>query len=275
MFKKLVFFILLASSLASAKEFTVQDVRERLEIHSDIYQVDGKKVVGGPERTNYWRMDPEKGETEGNWSSIFNGDLIAIRHNWKVNADGTIKVTIEEFANSSKEGEFSHLIEKKEFTLENLEPIVWKVKNVKDKSFIVRYIPSLREISKPIALESLPVVGTGLTVSDNAGFLWVADTKEYLDGKFVGLTTHRGTIALSYVPFKGAKEMGVAEGNQINLKVDKKFQINFKSETAFLPAGVIAKVYAVYLPEKKSKGVNSVHSFSSSSEERFQESLKR
>jgi hypothetical protein len=69
--------------------------------------------------------------------------------------------------------------------------------------------------------------------------------------------------------------MGFAEGNQITLNVDKKFQINLKSTTSFLPAGVTAKVYAIYLPEKKSKGFNSLHSFDSSKEDRIQGILKK
>ena len=80
---------------------------------------------------------------------------------------------------------------------------------------------------------------------------------------------------MSYVPFKGAKEMGSAEGNEINLTVDKNFKIQVKSETSFLPAGMVAKVYAIYLPEVKSTGVNSVNSSSSSHEGRFLERLRR
>lgn len=68
--------------------------------------------------------------------------------------------------------------------------------------------------------------------------------------------------------------MGFAEGNRITVNIDKKFQINFKVATAFLPTGVTAKVFALYLPEKKSKGFNSVHGVDSSKENRFLESLQ-
>lgn len=273
MFQKLLLLSLLVTSFASADDLSVQDLRERLEMTADIYQVDGKKVVSGPERTSIKRINPETGEIKGDWGSGFNFGNINIRYNYKVQADGTIKASIEEFAKDSEDGVFSEPLEKKELVLENFEPIVWKVKNIKDKNFIVRFILSVRDLSTPVAIENIPVAGTKITVSDTAGYLWSRETN--LDGKYIGVTTHRGTIGISYVPFKGAKEMGTAEGNEINLTVDKNFKIQIKSESAFLPVGMTAKVYAIYLPETKSKGVNSTHSYSSSHEDRFLSRIKR
>ena len=265
----------LVPGLASAKNLTVQEFRDRLELRADIYVVDdsGKHIVSGPERTNYWRPHLEDGKIGGDWSSKFPTGLIALRHHWDVGADGTLKVSIEEYAKNSEKDQFEELLQKKDYVVENFEPIVWKVNNIKSEHFIARFIPSLREISTPISVENLPIAGTGVSISDNAGYLW-ADGLQF-SGKYSGVTSHRGTLALSYLPFKGAKEMGVAEGDKITLSVDKKYEINLKSTTAFLPAGVTAKVYAVYLPEKKSKGFNSIHSFDTSREERIQEVLKK
>lgn len=277
MFQKLIFIITLSIlSIASAKQLSPKDIRERLQLNADIYLLDssGKKILSSSERTNYWRMNTE-GVISGNWSSQFDAGLIALRQNWQVEEDGTIKVTIEEYSSDSgsrTDPRFKNLIEKKEFVLENFEPIVWKVKNIKSQNYIVRFIPSLREISNPLSVDSLPMSGTDISISDNQGYLW-ADSANF-SGKYVGLTSHRGTLALSYAPFAGAKEMGLAEGNQILLNVDKKLKISLKSTSAFLPAGVTAKVYAIYLPEKKSKGFNSLHTYTSNNEARIQEILK-
>jgi len=279
MIKKLVLTIILASaSLASAKQLSPQDVRDRLQLNADIYLVDasGKKVLSGPSRTNYWRVDAEKGTIDGDWSVQNEDGLIAFRQHWQVENDGTMKISLEEYAITSEHREnpeYKNLLEKKEFVLENFEPIVWKVKAIKDKSYIVRFIPSLREVSNPISVDNLPIAATGVSISDNQGYLWAEDLE--FSGKYSGVKSHRGTLGMSYVPFEGAKEMGFAEGNKIILNVDKKFQITLKAATSFLPAGVTAKVYAVYLPEKKSKGFNSLHSFDSNKEDRFLTSLRK
>lgn len=86
----------------------------------------------------------------------------------------------------------------------------------------------------------------------------VKNIKEQTDnvefnGRYSGLTSHRGTLAISYSSFPGAKEMGYAEGNQIVINVNKKYQISLRAASAFLPTGVTAKVYAFYNPEKKTR----------------------
>lgn len=273
MFKKIFLLTLLVSSIASAKDLSVQDLRSRLEMSADIYQVEGKKIISGPERTTLKKINSESGEIDGNWGAGFSFGDINLRYNYKVQEDGSIKATIEEFAKSDKEGNFSGSLDKKEIVLENFEPIIWKVKNIKDKNFVVRFILTVKEVSNPVAIEKIPISGTNMIVSDSAGYLWARNTS--LDGNYVSVRTHRGTIAMSYVPFKGSKELGSAEGNEINLAIDKNFKIQVKSETSFLPAGMVAKVYAIYLPEVKSKGVNSINSSSSSHEDRFLERLKR
>jgi hypothetical protein len=286
MFYKLAFIALsFVSIMATAKELTPQEIRDRFELHADVYLMDssGKKIVDGPLRTNYWRVHPETGTIKGDWSSDFGRSNetpkstgVAFRQNWEITSDGTIKATIEEFGNISDDRSnpvLTNLLERKDVVLEKFEPIVWKVKNPKSPNVVVRFIPSLKDISQPIALDSLPVAGTGISISDNAGYLWAEGVQ--FNGKYSGVTSHRGTLALSYVPFAGAKEMGFAKDNLITLNFDKKYQINLKGETSFLPAGVIAKVYAVYLPEKKSKGFNSLHTFDTGSKSRIEEVLKK
>ncbi len=269
--------VLVLSANALAKQLTPQDIRNQLQVNADIYLLDqsGKKILSGPMGTNYWRANSESGAITGGWSSKFETGSVVMRQNWEVDSSGSIRVVIEEFTSEfTDRGEplYKTLLDKKEFALDNFEPVIWKVKNIKNQNFVVRFIPSLREISTPISVESLPVAGTGISISDNQGFLW-ADGVEF-NGKYSGVTTHRGTLAISYSPFSGAKEMGFAEGNQIILKVDQKTQITLKCATSFLPAGVTAKVYAVYLPKKRSTGFNSLHSFDSSKESRIQEKLK-
>lgn len=274
MLKKIFIASLLVSAPAIAN-VSPEELRTRLEIRAETYIFDesGQHVLSGPERTSISRFDPDKGTLEGDWSSSMDAGFIGLRQRWWVTEDGVIKAKIGEYSSQDKDRALKGLIEEKEFTLSNLEPISWKVKNIKNHNFVVRMVASLRAVRTPIAVDSLPVAGSKISVTDNAGYLWASDAE--FNGKYTGLTTHRGSLLLSYVPFAGSKEMGVAEGSQIILAVDKSFKIFLNSTTSFLPAGVVAKVYAMYVPDKKSKGFNSVHTWDSNKEDRFLERLKR
>jgi hypothetical protein len=267
---------LLTTTITFAKELSVQDIRDRYQLNADVYAVDGKRIISGPIVTNYWQPDRETGVIQGDWSSDSTNHKFALKYNFQVTNEKFIQAVIEEYRiqTSTPDGpELKKLLEKKEYTLTNLEPIVWKIKNDKGQNLIVRFYVSMRDVTQPISVDSLPMAGNGISVSDNAGFLW-AEGVEF-NGKYIGLTSHRGTLVLSYAPFADAKELGVAEGNKISIKIDKKFHINFKGATAFLPAGVTAKVYVAYLPEKKSKSFNSLRTFTSSKEDRIKEVLKK
>jgi hypothetical protein len=274
--KILISMVLLTTTTTFAKELSVQDIRDRYQLNADVYTVHGKRIISGPEVTNYWQPDRETGIIKGDWSSDSNERKFALRYHFQVTNERSIQAVIKEYSSqtSTPDGpEFKNLLEKKEYTLTNLEPIVWKIKNDKGQNLIVRFFVSMRDVTQPISVDSLPVAGNGISVSDNAGFLW-AEGVEF-NGKYVGLTSHRGTLVLSYVPFADAKELGVAEGNKISIKIDKKFHVSLNGATSFLPAGVTAKVYAAYLPEKKSKSFNSLRTFTSSKEDRIKEVLKK
>lgn len=190
--------------------------------------------------------------------------------------NGAIQASIEEYGSEiqgTNGPEFKDLLSKQEFTINTLEPISWKILNPKSKNLSARIIVSLREVSKPISMVNLPVAGTGISVTDNAGFLWGEDIE--FNGSYVGITSHRGTLVLSYTSFPGAKKIGQAEGNQILLDVSKTLRVKLKSATSFLPSGITATVYGSYLPEKKSRGVNSIRTFTTSSETRLGEHLKQ
>ncbi|MGE3261683.1 MAG: hypothetical protein AB7K68_07900 [Bacteriovoracia bacterium] len=277
--KFLVLSNLLAISAFSAN-LTPAEIRERLEVRADVYQMDasGKRVVAGPLRTNYWRFSPEETVLEGDWSSNFNNAVLALRHRIEVTNTGTIKFSLEEFEKiyekvpGAKGPTLKESLGKKEMELDGLEAIVWKVKNPKSPGMVVRYFLNLKETSEPISMNELPVAATGVSIADTDGYLWADEVD--MHGKYTGITTHRGTLLLSYVPFAGAKEMGIVEKNEMRLTVSKKFKITLRAKTDFLPATLSAKVYALYRADKRTKAPNSVSSFDSNKEENILEQLK-
>jgi hypothetical protein len=277
--KLIILTALFVTSLAHAGEsYTAKDIKDRLEIRADVYALDesGTKLIEGPKRSNYWKSNKE-GRIHGDWSSNFGKDeSIMLRMEFVVNDDSTISVTLSEFGTmTEKPGghpEFSNVLQEKKLVLKDFEPITLVSKGIKNKHVVVRYIPALREVSEPISLDSLPVAGKGIRISDNKGYLWAEGMD--LNGKYIGVTSHRGTLVVSYVPFKGAHEMGSVDGNVMNLNIGSDYKIKMTSESSFLPAGVTAKVYAIYLPDRKSSGFNSVHSFDTGKEDRALENIK-
>jgi hypothetical protein len=70
-------------------------------------------------------------------------------------------------------------------------------------------------------------------------------------GVFAGLKSHRGGFVISFYPFKGASEIGVAQGKTIELKMTDKLRVTIKNETEIVPGDLKAKVYGIYLPNFK------------------------
>jgi hypothetical protein len=268
-----MFLSLAFATMAFATPMTAQELKARFELKADIYTLDtdNKKIVSGPNTTRISRTSVDSGKIHGDWGSSFNGNKVFLRHSWEILDDASIKVTIEEYA-EEKDKTFSGLLERKEFILENFEPIVWKPKQKNPNNVVVRFIPSLREVSKAISMNAIPLSATDAVITDSDGYLW-ADEMSF-NGKYSGFKTHRGALVISYLPFKGAKELGTAEGKQILLKAGKNFTIKIVSATDFLPSGLTAKIYGTYDPAQKSKRVNSVHGWDSDSEARILEGFR-
>jgi hypothetical protein len=254
------------------KPLTAEEIRERLEVRGEIFVMDksGKVLVNAPAAYSNWRANGNA-PLESNWGSGGNFGRIHIHHLWKVNDDGSISVLIEEFARevsepkSGKFEKFADLLKKSEFTLEDFTPVTWKVLNIKDKNVVVRLTPNLRERLIPADISDLPLAGRDVMVSDNKGFLW--NQKSTFNGNYVAFKTHRGTLAVSYRPFKGASQVGEARDNEITVRLPDSLVLTLNSESSFLPAGIGGKVYGIYIPEMKSDNPRSTHIFSSSTEE--------
>jgi hypothetical protein len=256
-------------SLANAEStaISVDELKQRFELKTDVYTLDptGKRVLSGPNSSGLYRTNTETGRVRGDASSISGENKIFLRYDATILDDGTIKFSIEEFKNGGES--YSGSLGKKEFILENFEPLVWKPKQKNPDNMVVRFMPMLRENTKALSMDGFPLSGTNVIITDSAGYLW-ADEMGF-SAKFSGFKTHRGSLVISYSPFKGSKELGIAEGKKILLTLGKDLKVKIVSETDFLPNGITAKVYGLYDPNEKSKRANSVHGWDSNSEDRI------
>lgn len=253
---------------------TADEILNRLEVKGEVYILDasGKRLLGAPARTNFWRLIGKNPRTM-NWGSSDNFGHLFLHQSWDIRPDGSIHVILEEYdrqEDDPKSGSFKQfrgLLKKEELTIENFAPIIWKVQSSKDTNMVLRLTPSLREEANTRDLTQFPVSGKNVVVTDSLGYSWADETS--FSGVFVGMKTHRGLIAFSFQPFKGAKEVGLAKDHEIELKLAPNLTVKMRSETGFLPPEVSSKVYGIYLPEKKSSSPSSVSTFDTGKEERF------
>jgi hypothetical protein len=281
MLKRLIplwFALTATSALAQNPELTADEIRERLEVSGEVFVMDaaGTKLVGVGATKNTWRGSG-KAPLESNWGNSSNAyGKIYLHHVWTVNPDGTIHVLIEEFARQEDDDKraMKDLLKKDEFLLNSFAPVTWKVLNSKEKNVFVRLTPSLREVRRAVDLADLPISGQNVIISDNQGYLWSDGDGSSFDGLYVGISTHRGTVAMSFKPFEGAAQVGEASDRQIVLTFPDNLKVKLRSDTAFVPAKITAKVYGIYLPEKKTQHPHSTHLSTSSTAEKLLERLK-
>lgn len=277
------------SKVDEVEPVTAAELATKFEIQGDIFYLtpDGKRLIDhGPQR-KIWRPraallagKPAADATvQSQWSS---GNArfgeFALKHAWKVLPDGGVQVDIEEFATVvDKKGydtEFRDSLGKESYRLENFAPVSWVSRRPGAKVRIVaRLTPVIRDQSPIQKLAELPIAGEDLVVTDNEGHLWLE--KGSISGQYVGFTTHRGSLFLSFAPFAGAHEIGLAEGNRIEVSIGGTRVASVLSRTPFLPADLRAKVYGFYKPGQKTERLSSVHYRSSSQESGFLESIAR
>lgn len=257
---------------------TADEIRGRLEVSGEVFILDaaGKTLVGVGATKNTWRGNG-KAPLESNWGNASNEyGKIYLHHVWTVNQDGTIKVLIEEYARQEEDEKHTmkDLLKKSEFTLEAFAPVTWKVLNNKEKNVFVRLTPSLREKRDAVEVGELPVAGRNVIISDNKGYLWSDGDGSSFDGLFVGISTHRGTVALSFKPFEGAAQVGEASNDQIVLLFPGDLKVKLRSETSFVPDRMTGKVYGLYMPDKKTHHPHSTHIFTSNTADKLLDRMK-
>jgi len=272
---------------AAAEVMSVKSIKDRFEVHGDIFYFDREngKLVDKGSQTRLWKsVDGSKDKltrVESYWGtgSSQQGE-IALHHLWTIREDGTIRVLIEEYGDTievkGSDGERDYkmvnLLKKDEVDLKDFAPVHWvSVRPGAKSKVVIRLTPDLSNSEEPKPLDSIPIAATDLLITDNEGSLWADHLN--IDGKYVGFTTHRGSIFLSFYPFKGAQVIGFAAGSKIELGLGNKRIVTLTSSTPFVPETVRAMIYGIHRPNQKTARLQSVRSKSSSTEERFPESL--
>lgn len=286
--KTLLLTLSLLAPLSSpgAEALKPEEIRRRLEVKTEVFRTDKSGLVlhkqGGETRTSRYAKNAKPGDPlEDNFGSNANDpDGIVMRTAWRVDANGSITVDIEEFGGQKVVGsslgdqvrEPVNSLKKQKIAVENFAPVTWISQRPNaNERVVVRLTPSLRDDDTPKALSELPISVQDGVVFDNAGNLWSSNFSA--DGKFFGLVSNRGAIALSYYPFRGAKAIGAAVGNKIEVSLPDNRTVTILSQTGLLPSSTHAVVYGFVDLKQKTKRIGSVSTYSSNREANFLESL--
>lgn len=258
------------------KTISTEELSWRFHITGEVFIVnkDGDKLINIANERREWQLEGQRDKPlESNWRFQQNGlPLIALKQKWMLEKDGRIQVEVAQYDELERDSEskikFGKLIKEKKFTLNNFSPIDWVIPAGTQK-LIVRLTPGIWQNDPPINISSLPVTGKNIVVYDRSGRLWADQiTLDNSSSIYVGITTHAGTVLLSYTPFKGAKVIGEVKGSRIKVKSEKG-SVHLQSETPFLPKDVKANIYGILLPEVRSERLNSVRVSASDKEEEF------
>ena len=260
------------------KAFSVNDLRKQLEVRGEIFVLDstGQHLLDGVAEWREWRANNKLGTIESNWSYTSNlNKPVALHHVWKISDDGTIHVTIEQYERIDKDGKgevnynvkYNHLLKKQEFTVTDFSPIIWQSVVETDKRVIARLVPSLRPPEESRKLGEVPLSGKDSVMRDNLGRVW-SDHLNFT-GEYVGLRTHKGSVFMSFIPFKGSKELGWAKGNDLTLDLGSNLSTTITSTTAFVPADIKAKIYGVYKPDVSTERFSSTNIMTTNLESQF------
>lgn len=219
----------------------------------------GKSLVAQIPEERRWKAGTKSRKIESNWSLSANEmKPFLLHHEWELHEDNSVSGLIQQYEQGSPRGK---LIREAKVSLENFAPITWIVQTSKENQVVIRFTPEMETIRDAVDLEKIKIGGDrdSFQVSDNQGYLWADGVR--FGGHIIGIKSHRGAFVISLYPFQGAAEIGTAQGNSIELKVDDKLRIRIKNETDIVPGEVTAKVYGFYLPNFKMSSPNSTWSF--------------
>ncbi len=266
---------------SDAGGFKRDDLVERFRVRGEalVMSEDGKHVLSPTGESRVLSGFNKDGKLKRDWSSNSTDyGSFKVRHEWTIDANGGIKVKIEEFSEEemdSKTGvgrDFKNPIGSETVEITDFAPVNYRVKGIPGKRVVIRFIPELSNDEKVDTIGKMKLMGKGVTIYDSEGAVW-ANELDFSE-TYTAITTHRGTLILSFTAFRGSEPAGIANGNKITLRMREYPRVILQGETDFVPPGMNARVFVKYLKERRTTSMNSVKLHEASDEQKLLERLK-
>ena len=271
---------LLFSGGAFAANLSRSELIDHLRLHADILVMsdDGKQISEIGNETRMLSGFSRDGKFRRDWSSNDpKFGKFKLRYEWTIDEKGALHVHFEEFSEEeidSKTGfikDFKNPIGQSDQDVIDFGPVLYPVKSLHGKRVVLRFTPEISQDGPPEKIGKFKLMGHGISIYDSEGALWASDLE--LSSEYSAISTYRGTLVLSYSPFRGSEPAGVASGKRITLRMKDYPRVTLQSESDFVPEGMNARVFVKYLKDRRTAALNSTRQYDSSSEERLLERL--
>lgn len=273
--------VALLSTSSPAAPLSRDELISRLRIRADVLTVsaDGKVLVDGGHETRVLSGFTPEGKFTRDWSSQSSDyGSFKLRHEWTISPTGAIQVKLDEFSEEEIDSatgiprQFKNPIGSETREVTDFGAIVYAIKGVKGKRVVVRFVPEIAGEDGVRTIGKMKIMGRGVSIYDAEGILWASDLE--LGAEYTAISTHRGTLVLSYSAFRGGEAAGVANGKRMTLRMKEYPRVVVQSETDFVPEGMNARVFVRYIKERRTGSLNSVRQHEASDEKRILERLK-
>ena len=263
------------------KDIDTDKLRWKMEIQGDIlvFNKTGTHLLYKADEERKWRFGNEKPITSY-WNVAQKGlPTVALYHEWQVTSDGELKLKYEQFDSLTKNKDGSvktgKSLQTKELTIENMSGPEVVLFQDDSKRIVAQFKIQIWPEDKGEDIGKLAINSQRMTIYDSKGNIWATRLDNSSGNNvYFGVTTHMGSVYMSYLPFPGSKKIGIAEKNRIRLEQEN-IKITIESMDALLPRGIQANVYGFIDSNKRTERLNQVQSNGSDKEANFLSSIKR
>lgn len=267
-------------STGKLSSLSTEDLARRMFISGEIliFNLAGDRLLNFANERRRWDFN---GQIEkpmiSHWSYKQNElPEVALSHEWSIQKDGKIEVKYKLFDSLKKEAgkavETGKLLKEEQLVVPLFRSIEIEIPSTKFK-VIVKLTPNLGSVDEAVEVANLPIATKNLVIHNSQGQVWAYGVEGNSPSKYFGVTTHLGTLMLSFSPFKDAVVIGEAQSSTIRLSSGQ-HQIFLQNGIPFLPGSIKAKIYGRLLVHRKSEHLNSVRTYTSNLETDFLNSMK-
>tara|TARA_B110001454_G_scaffold219204_1_gene252230 strand:+ start:46937 stop:47821 length:885 start_codon:yes stop_codon:yes gene_type:complete len=263
------------------KELDVESLRWKIEIQGNllVFNKTGTRLLFKADEERKWRFGNDKPITSY-WNVATKGlPTTALYHEWQFNAQGELQVKFRQYDSMAKNRDGSvktgKLLQEKDYTVENMAGPSIVLYQDDTRRIVAQFHIQVWTDDNTVDIGKLGINSNRMTIFDNKGNVWASRLDNSTGNNvYYGVTTHQGSVYMSYLPFEGAKKIGVAEKNRIRIDQGP-LRILIESSDALLPRGIQANVYGIVDLNKRTERLNQVRSNGSDKESNFLEAIKQ